>query len=172
MLGQIMAAIAVLAVVFATMPAPWSVVFSIELLGLALLVHIIAGYTSASSFRVDAWLFSCYPLLCLSSIFATWLTAWFALGHCPRPYLDDPKYISPLVDVPLLLAQALGFGLYPSPWICVVFVIADNVRSTRQGSKREAQTGPFLLVILPLVWCLTFVLLFCDPGQWVSWFID
>jgi hypothetical protein len=49
--------------------------------------------------RAAVWVSSVYPFLILSSFYATWLTAWCVLGHRPRMYLDDPRDISPIVDM-------------------------------------------------------------------------
>ena len=40
-----------------------------------------------------------YPVIFVSSFYLTWFAAWVALGRAPRPNLDDPKSIGPLVDV-------------------------------------------------------------------------
>lgn len=37
--------------------------------------------------RAVVWL---YPVILIAAFYATWLVAWFVLGHMPRPSLDDP----------------------------------------------------------------------------------
>jgi hypothetical protein len=54
--------------------------------------------------------------LILGSIYATWLAAWCVLRHQPRAYLDDPKYISPIVDMAfistIVFMMELPFALF------------------------------------------------------------
>jgi len=60
--------------------------------------------------NIGATLIWCYPLLVIGSIYLTWLVAWIALGHRPIPSLDDPKFISVWVDIPLIVSRFLMMG--------------------------------------------------------------
>src|SRR5687767_2499979 len=53
---------------------------------------------------VLAW---AYPFLPVVSLYVTWLVAWTVLGRQPRPMLDDPKFISPIVDLPYAITALL-----------------------------------------------------------------
>ena len=83
--------------------------------------------------EIAAYVVSLYPLMLPLCLLATWLMAWLTLGHPPRSSLDDPKYISPLVDVPYLMS-CLSMLVWPisiSGWLFFVTFPA----------KRDA-TGP------------------------------
>ena len=92
-----------------------------------------------------------YPVLMLASLYTTWFAAWAVLGHPPRPSLDDPKYISTLVDIPYVLtmlliiampgAMVLGAGLTP----------LHLRRYTSSKGALLAKTG-LALVILAALW--------------------
>ncbi len=57
--------------------------------------------------QVIVVVFHAYPLVLLASLYLTWFAGWVALGHPPRPSLDDPKYIGLLVDVPYTITMVL-----------------------------------------------------------------
>ena len=99
-LGQIMAGIALLALVYAALPAPLAIVFAVLLLAVALMSCVGSALSPASRTRIACWAFAAFPLVLLASLYTTRLAAWYALGHLPRPSLDDPKSIGSIVDVP------------------------------------------------------------------------
>jgi hypothetical protein len=78
--------------------------------------------------RAAAWVCSLYPLFIIGSLYATWLAAWCVLGHQPRVSLDDPKYISPIVDVPFALTWAFVFGTPLVLFVSVPIVFAHDLR--------------------------------------------
>jgi hypothetical protein len=153
------------------MPAPEAIASSVVLLVLALVIGVVAAYTSASPLSIAAWSFSFYPILPLSSLYATWLTAWFALGHRPRPYSDDPKYIGFPVDMPYFLTWTLLSGTVPVLLIGAVLVLAEINRSAPRGRKWTARIIA-LLVVPPLVWSLAYLVLQWDPWQVRYWYFD
>src|SRR5262249_48228957 len=125
-LWQIMLAVAVLAGLFVAL----GVTFTIALV-------IVAGVVSfpilrawpGQRLRAAAWVASLYPLLLLFLLYATWFTAWAVLGHRPRSSLDDPKFISPLVEVPYLSTFLLGLGVpfsLPLSMLLMLFHIAQG----------------------------------------------
>ncbi len=73
------------------------VAFALVGLGLAIL---IPAATARPGRRLEAasWACSLQPVVMLFYLYATWVTAWMVLGHCPRPSLDDPKHIGPVVE--------------------------------------------------------------------------
>ena len=104
-----MLAIAVLAGLFAA----FGVIGAIELvvvLGGPFLPILFAA--PGRRLRVAVWVSSLYPFLILASFYATWLTAWWILGHRPRPSFDDPKLIGSVV-IAVGSAPVPVFG--PSP---------------------------------------------------------
>ncbi len=135
-LRQIMLAIAVLAGLFAA----FGVIGAIELvvvLGSPFLPILLAA--PGRRLRAAVWVTSLYPFLILACFYATWLTAWWILGHRPRPSLDDPQMISPVVLVvgsaPSIL---LSFGT-PLAW----FVCAPSywLWSTGISRTRRPRSG-------------------------------
>ena len=166
-LAQIMALVAVVAIAFATAPASIAVVFS-------LILCVAAGL--AASFRMS-WsrlacrVFACYPLLPLLSLYATWATAWYCLGHLPRSSLDDPKFISPMVDVPYDATSALLAGALPALVVHALLVAIDFLRmmhDERDDLKRFMVRG-----VLPLLsWPIAYFGLMADPGGVFGWFCD
>ena len=120
-IGHLMLAVAASALLFV-----WQDVraaFGLFVLGL---VVIIPAAIAPPGRRLEAasWACSLQPAVVLSYLYATWVTAWCVLGHCPRPSLDDPKYISPVVEVPFVMfAVSLFYG-----WIdlCLHRFLADG----------------------------------------------
>lgn len=112
-----------------------------------------------------------YPVLCVASLYLTWFAAWAALGHAPRPGLDDPKYIGLLVDVPYAVtmgllngalgAMLLGVGLTP---------IAAASRAAK--GRRRLVLGLVAPVLLVLLWGATLWFLMADPFDVVTWYAD
>jgi hypothetical protein len=112
-----------------------------------------------------------YPILMLASLYTTWFVAWAVLGHSPRPSLDDPKYISTLVDIPYVLtmlliigipgAMILGSGLTP------LHLWAD---ASSKGAL-VAKTG-FALLILAALWVATIAVCRLDPWNVSMWYMD
>jgi hypothetical protein len=170
-IGQAMGVIALIAVVLALIPAPFSIMFLIVLLVLAVTVSVIAARTAWSWITVAAWLSSLYPFLLLSSLDTTWLTAWFVLGHRPRPSPDDPKFISPLVSLPHGLTWSLIVGFGPALAICIILVLLSAYFCiSRERDWAVATISRF--VVPPLLWLSAFGLLGWDPGRVVYWFMD
>lgn len=64
-----------------------------------------------------------YPFCLVLAPYLTWGAGRMALGHWPRPSLDDPKAIGSVVsvlhDLTLLLATA-GLGLFFVAWLALV----------------------------------------------------
>ena len=110
-LWQIMLAIAALAGLFALLGVAFAT--AIVILVGALMLPIFLARPGRRP-RAAAWTGALYPLLWLASLYATWFTAWLVLGHRPRSSLDDPKFISPLVEVPYI---ATFLCLVGSPYV-------------------------------------------------------
>src|SRR5579885_1157347 len=102
-LWQIMLTIGVLAGLFAA----FGVAVAAVIAGISLPI-LLAG--PGRRVRAMVWVASLYPLLILAALYATWFTAWCALGRPPRVALDDPLAISPIVDAVYGMPYLLMFG--------------------------------------------------------------
>lgn len=112
-----------------------------------------------------------YPAGIVASLYLTWFTAWAVLGHTPRPSLDDPKYISLLVDIPYIAAMGflncapgafvLGCGLIPT----VATRQADSVWS-------KIRVGFVALGCFVLCWGAAMFFLRADPWEVGNWYMD
>ena len=77
------------------------VAVAVALMGMV--IFAVVPVTCASPKRrliVTSWTLALYPVMIPVYLYLTWLTVWCVLGHCPRPYLDDPKTLGPIVRVP------------------------------------------------------------------------
>jgi hypothetical protein len=128
-----------------------------------------------------AWVVSLYPVLLLTSLYATWLTAWCVLGHRPRSFLDDPKFISPLVEVPYVSTGMLMLGFPFALFLCVPLLLADVGHSVLQSRgvlqrRVRLRKGAVQLVVRLCVW-LSFLII---PLWWdhlgissiLGWYMD
>ena len=126
--------------------------------------------------RTAAWVCAVYSLVVLSSFYATYLTACCVLGHRPRVYLDDPRFIGPIVEVPYASTFFFVQGI-PFIWVsCAVLVVAAVARNLWRASVqplREAVqrfVAPFLWGVF--FWTSSFVVLRWDPLSVVYWYFD
>jgi hypothetical protein len=155
-----MVAVSVIAILFA-----WrDVRIAFALIGLGLVVVIPAAIASPGR-RLEAasWASSLQPAVVLFYLYATWATAWCVLGHRPRPVFDDPKYISPIVDVPyVMFAFSLIFG-----WvICACTgILLSAVCYARRSNVRP-------LMVVPFAWLAGYFALIWDPLGVLYWYMD
>ncbi len=111
-IGRLMVAVAVAAGFLA-----WrDLRVALALIGLFLVVIVPAAIAPPRR-RLEAASWGCLlqPAVVVLYLYATWVTAWCVLGHCPRPSLDDPKYISPVVEAPYVMfafSAIIGWHLY------------------------------------------------------------
>ncbi|WP_435008639.1 hypothetical protein P12x_005849 [Tundrisphaera lichenicola] len=166
-LAQIMWVVAIVAQAFAAAPASLAMAFSS-----VLLVSVGIGvFFRASWTRIAGWIFACYPLLPIIALYTTWAAAWYSLGHLPRPSLDDPKYIGPLVNAPYMATGFLLFGFLPALAVSASLVAVEFFRvlhDDRDDLKRFTAR-----VLLPMLsWPFAYAWLMADPGGVVNWFMD
>lgn len=107
------------------------------------------------------WFLAATPAL---AIYFTWVVAWICLGHPPRPSLDDPKHIGPIVSVAYLLSL-LSFPLIPIGTF--IGPITQMVAGGRNVSTRAVFAG-----ISGFIGVLTVLLLRWDPLRVVYWYMD
>jgi hypothetical protein len=155
-------AIAVLAVAFAFL--------GVEGTALGFILCLPAIFAPAGR-RLTAlyWVSLCYPVLVLSSLHVTWFVAWAALGHPPRPSLDDPKDINQIL-IPYVVTGILLVG---SP-IALIAATGLSVIRVIQGPKGKAGGVRLasLLVNAPTSWVAGWLLLIWDPLDILNWYLD
>jgi hypothetical protein len=107
-----------------------------------------------------------YPVALVGSFWVTWWVAGRALGHAPRPSLDDPKFINDLVSafhvgttvllllLPGFAVGSLAFGL-------------SALWSRADASRRLLVASSAALLMTGAV-----LLLRADPYRMVTWFMD
>ena len=159
-IGRLMAAVAVIAILLAWL----DVRAAAALAGLGLVVIFPAAIAPPGR-RLEAasWASSLQQAVMLLYLYATWATAWCVLGHCPRPSLDDPKYISPVVEVPyVMFAFSIFFG-----WI---ICICTGLLLTTACCVRRSNFRP--LLALPFARLVGYFILFWDPLGVFYWYMD
>jgi hypothetical protein len=159
-IGQLMIAVAAVAVLLV-----WrDVRVAFALVGLGLVVVIPAAIAPpARRLEAASWASSLQPAVILSYLYLTWVTAWCVLGHCPRPALDDPNRISPVVDVPYVMfafSASYGWGICA----CTGFLLAATCCVRR--------SNPRPLVALPFAWLAGYIALMFDPLGVFFWYAD
>lgn len=159
-IGRLMVAVAVIAVLLAWLDLR----AAIALVGLGLIVIIPAAIASPGH-RLEAasWASSLQPSVVLFYLYATWATAWCVLGHRPRPSLDDPKFISPVVGVPYVM---FAFSVTLGWMICACTgLLLSTVCLVRRRNIRP-------LLALPFAWLAGYLALVLDPLGVLYWYFD
>jgi len=170
-IGQIMAVIAVFAIALAVLPGGLVIFGSIILLTLVGLIVVGSAVTGAPRTQVAAWVFAGFPVVALTSVYVTWLTAWLALGHRPRPSLDDPKSIGLVVEINYMISLLLLICSVPALGLCVCFVSNEVVRFPRHKQARVASVAALAgFAVISLIY--TYSMLAADPGRVFYWFMD
>lgn len=111
-----------------------------------------------------------WPAAVLLVHLATPMAARLALGHWPRPHLDDPFDIhwavSILCNLAILLHIVWPIGLFGG-----LFLWLSALASLKHPSSRPA--GRLLFpAAWPSAWGLLWFLWLTDPGQWLIWLAD
>jgi hypothetical protein len=170
-LGHILASIASLSGAMACAPKQFMLNIMVQILFFTAVVTIIAFVTSSSWISVGAWTSGAYPLLFVVSLHATWLAAWRQLGHRPRIYTDDPKFIGPPIDFLHRLKWELLAGWLPFFVLCCSFALYGFWASVLRGKK--SVIGGLPTSAAPLAsWFLALLLCQSDPLLIVYWFMD
>lgn len=114
---------------------------------------------------------SCYPVISIGLYYLTWLVAWIDIGHRPRPWLDDPNYCGPTVQVFSWISAVLLLGV-PFALITALVLGAFAVRSERSRLKTDI-VHYVVTFLLPLTLFLACSILFVtDPFAVMDWISD
>ena len=108
-----------------------------------------------------------YPVALPLALLCTWLAGRLALGHWPRPSLDDPKSIGFLVDVPYTVTGALlMFGL-PIFAVAILALVWRGSRDAVQRRSLSVVAGVSLIAMIAVI-----ALIWWDPWGIIAWFMD
>ncbi len=117
------------------------------------------------------WIASLYPALIIAFFYMTWLTAWCVLGYRPRVDLDDPKDISPIVDMVRAMPFLLLLVGSPLIWFVVTPITLVAVYWNLMKKKTPIWRGVLQLLIPVCAWMLAYAFIVSDPDV-VTWFFD
>lgn len=153
-LWQIMAIVAMLAVLFAAL----GVIFTIAVLLIAgAMLGPVAAARPGRRLEAAAWAASLYPLLLFVFLYATWFAAWAVLGHQPRRDRDNPRLLGPIVLVPYvsmrLTAITAPYGLCIS-YPLLIAHIARRIGRDRIGRCKAGGLGLLPALVWLAMWCL------------------
>jgi hypothetical protein len=112
-----------------------------------------------------------YPAIFVASLYLTWFAAWAALGHSPRPSLDDPKFIGLLVDIPYAATLVLLVGA-PGAVLLGLFWTPIAVGRRSAPRRRRLLLGLVALGGLVLLWGAALWFLRADPWAVGTWYMD
>jgi hypothetical protein len=183
-LWHIMVAVAIVAIPLAVFEVAQAFGIGV-MLAISVVSLPIALAPPARRLGVAAWVASLYPMLVLVSLYATWFTAWLVLSHRPSPhlYIEDPRYISPVVDVPFAWTSALLLGFpnfLPLLGLPIALLICPAVAfiGVVVGAQRE-RVRPYNVIsrtfIPPFAWLSLWVVLRylpLDRDHVIDWFLD
>jgi hypothetical protein len=103
------------------------------------------------------------PLLIAVAIYAAWFAAWYALGHPPRPLLDNPTHAGS--DVMQAISRAAMLGALPAAAVS----LALNV--LHMATSRPTRTIARLILLLTS-WLTLLALYLWDPARVIAWYFD
>lgn len=170
-LWHVMLAIAALGGLFAYFGVTGAVAI-VALVGAVVLPIVLAR--PGRRLGAAAWTSSLYPLLLPLSLYATWFTAWAVLGHQPRSSLDDPKWISPVVEIPYG-ATILCLMSVPLSWaVSIPLMLAHVAESITRRHILPLRAAALLLAPV-LVWFSVVAFLYLKPfgvRYVIDWYMD
>jgi hypothetical protein len=169
-IGKVMVAIAAIAVALAIIDQ----VITYLAPTLAILISVYVIWTKPGR-RLDiaAWVVALYAFVPPALLYATWLTAWLVLGHRPVSSLNDPKYISRLVDVPYEATHWSELGLLVSLVACLLLIVVEVVLFFAKKRVNWTRVG-LLVVLTPVSWFLAYWLFCLGEAKFrvFEWFMD
>ena len=102
-----------------------------------------------------------YPSLFLATVFAAWCAAALHLGQPPTPSIHDPKSIAWPVSILNAFAVILLVG---SPLAAAVAFVSRLSLSWRKTTLQ--------LSVMALAWAIPTAIVWSDPAQISTWFMD
>jgi hypothetical protein len=108
-----------------------------------------------------------YPFALVAAFFCTWSAARRALGHWPRPSLDDPGMISWWVDIPYFVTGAFLVVGLPTFVVAVGALIYLALRDVARRKHLLLSAAASALFMIAAVCLLRW-----DPLRIVGWFMD
>jgi hypothetical protein len=107
-----------------------------------------------------------YPFLIPVALVLTWLTAWAALGHRPRVWIDDPKDEG-LVAAPYVLT--LWLMLWTPVVATATLLLILKTLVSQQGYRTRVLS---VLFLAPVAWYVTFYHVLKALNPILVWFRD
>jgi hypothetical protein len=157
----------VVTAIVAVLLAWLDVAVAVALMGMVIIA--VVPVTCSSPKRrliVTSWTLALYPVMIPVYLYLAWLTAWCVLGHRPRPYLDAPETLGPIVHVP-----AAMFFLSIQAW-SIVWKISACAYGILIIDWLRRQSNGFPLLIPPCAWLVAFVTLMNDSMRVLYWYMD
>jgi hypothetical protein len=159
----IMVATAIVAVLLAWL----NVAVALALVCMVLIAVVPVAYSSPKRrLLVASWVVALYPVMIPVYLYATGLTAWCVLGNRPRPSVDDPKSLGPIVHVPSAM-----FYLSIQSWP-IVWKIAAGAYGILTIDWLRRQSNGFPLLIPPCAWLVAYIALIRDHMAVLVWYMD
>jgi hypothetical protein len=162
-LGQIMALVAILALMFTMLGVVGG---TIAIVSLGLLAWPIKLAPSSRKVEAWAWVVSLYPGWIFLSLCSSWLTTLIVLGDLPPRTAYLRPQPTPLIAGAWVSSRFLLFFLPISFVVCAFLTVA--AAKARSLSDRESKPTPFLPLIWPALWLAGFTVLTCDPFRFVD----
>ncbi len=103
-----------------------------------------------------------YPLFWLALFYSFVLRSYFFLGAWPKPYHPDPKTLN--FEIHMIFVQA-GLVLL----LTLISVLLGIILFYRNKFDQEVKRQRNLFIVFSL---FTMAILFFDPGNFWSWFMD
>ena len=110
------------------------------------------------------WGITLVPLAWILAFYGYVLRARIALGYWPQPYRPDPKDLDFVLHGAALFYAIPVVACWPAVWVCV-----PVWWGLRHRGRRSIWASTALFWLSYALW---WVVIRCDPGQYVEWFFD
>jgi hypothetical protein len=123
-LWRLMVAVAFVALLLKWLPA----VLAVASVGIILVVRIpFASSPPERRLAIAVWTVTLHPVMIPVYLYATGVTAWWVLGHCPRLSLNDPKRLGLSIAGPIAMTF-LSYLTWPISSVTAFFLWVDWCR--------------------------------------------
>jgi hypothetical protein len=112
-----------------------------------------------------------YPIIMTGSFYLTWLVAWAVLGYPPRSIVDDPKYISLIVDIPYYFTGILLLA-FPAAILAGLGITPSYFYTYFQAKRQTIIATIVAWLFLGVLWLTTFLFLRSNFLQVITWYVD